>query len=304
MKKIVLILMAATLVVLTGCGKMGKDGRLKKQLDYDAWYYDDASADNNLPGVMVMSFNVRYGSADDGDYVWANRRNACYAMVNTLRPVLMGVQECQKTQRDDLSAHITGYESIGRSRDNTENGEQMAIFYQPDSVSITNWGTFWLAEGAPTTPTKHPSAGHYRCATWAKVKHLRTLKEFYYINTHLDLEGVRDFELSVILGWINDHCRPEDTVVMTADWNESDDSEIFDQIYNANPPFLNARRTAKTGDSYGTFNGFKNYTSSTRIDHVFYRGFSVCTKFVTVRQKWEGLQFISDHYPVYAILKF
>ena len=285
MKKIVLILMAAILVVLTGCGKMGKDGRQKMQMDYGAWYYDDESGDNNLPGVMVMSFNVRYGAADDGDNVWSNRRNACYAMVNTLRPVLMGVQECQKTQRDDLSGHITGYQSIGRSRDDSENGEQMAIFYQPDSVSISSWGTFWLTEGAPTTPTKHPAAGHYRCATWAKVKHLRTLKEFYYINTHLDLQGVRDFELSVIVTWINGHCGNY-PVVLTADWNENDDNEMFDQIYNADPPYYNARRTAKTGDSYGTFNGFSN------------------PKFITVRQKWEGVQFISDHYPVYAILKF
>ncbi len=305
MKKIVLILMAAILVVLTGCGKMGKDGRQKMQMDYGAWYYDDESGDNNLPGVMVMSFNVRYGAADDGDNVWSNRRNACYAMVNTLRPVLMGVQECQKNQRQDLINNITGYEVIGRPRKDPVDGndEQMAIFYQPDSVSITSWGTFWLTEGAPTTPTKHPAAGHYRCATWAKVKHLRTLKEFYYINTHLDLQGVRDFELSVIVSWINGHCGNY-PVVMTADWNESDDNEMFDQIYNADPPYYNARRTAKTGDSYGTFNGFSNPNSSTRIDHVFYKGFSVCTKFITVRQKWEGVQFISDHYPVYAILKF
>ena len=89
--------------------------------------------------------------------------------------------------------------------------------------------------------------------------------------------------------------------VLTADWNTSDDDVIFTDMYNT---FVNARATANTGDAYGTFNGFTSPNKTTRIDHIFYRGFSGCTKFMTVKQSWEGYDYISDHYPVYAILKF
>ena len=67
--------------------------------------------------------------------------------------------------------------------------------------------------------------------------------------------------------------------------------------------FSNARWEARIGDSHGTYNAFKNYTTTTKIDHIFYRGFSGCRRFTTVRQKWAGYQFISDHFPVYAVLK-
>ncbi len=297
------IWMMMLLLALTACGKMGKDGRVKQNVNWSDWYYDDVDGSASKPGLMIMSFNVRYGSAseDTGDKAWTNRREGCYAMINTLQPVLMGVQECQKTQRNDLMANCPDYLSVGRSRDNTDNGEQMAIFYKPDSVAVEDWGTFWLTD-TPDQVSKHPMAGHYRCATWAKVRHLKTSTEFYYINTHLDLQGVRGYEVGIILDFISRNCGSL-PVVLTADWNDTEDSAIFDDLYNE-ALFQNARWTASVGDAYGTYNGFTNMNSSTRIDHVFYRGFSACTKFVTVRQKWEGYQFISDHFPVYAILKF
>ena len=299
MKKYIGILML--FLALVGCEKLGKDGRPKLDVDYSQWYNDDPSGADKKPGVMVMSFNVRYGSAgeDTGDKNWSNRRTGCYAMVNTLRPTLMGVQECQAGQRSDLMANLKGYESVGVPRDGSANGEQMAIFYLKDSVSIQSWGTFWLSE-TPDVVSKYPGAGHYRCATWAKVRHKKYGNEFYHINTHLDLNTVKAFEMSVIMDFIKKNCGSL-PVVMTADWNESDDSAVFDEMYQT---FSNARWTATTGDAYGTMNSFNNMNSSTKIDHVFYRGFPSCTKFVTVRQKWEGYQFISDHFPVYANLKF
>jgi len=300
MKKI-LFLLTLTLMLVPSCDKFGKDGRLKKQIDWSKWYNDDENADDGKPSIMIMSSNVRYGSASETleENNWVNRKTAYCTMVNTMQPVLMGVQECQGNQRTDILAGCPGYECIGRSRDNNANGEQVGIFYRPDLVVIKDWGTFWLTE-TPDQVSKHPAAGHYRCATWAKVMHIQTGSEFYYINTHLDLTDVRGFEVDVIMSFVGSKCG-NSPVVMSADWNTTDDDPIFDEMYRT---FLNARNTAVTGDAYGTFNGFTNANSSTRIDHIFYRGFSSCARFITVRQAWEGHKFISDHYPVYAILKF
>ena len=299
MKKYICFLMM--FLVLTGCGKMGKDGRVKKAVDYTSWYNDDVDPDAGKPGIMLMSFNVRYSNSTDdlGEKNWSNRRTGCYKMINTLRPVLMGVQECKLDQRNDLLDNCPGYQAVGRSRDNSETGEQVGIFYQPDSVRIDSWKTFWLTD-TPNQVSKHPAAGHYRCATLAKVTHLSSGKQFVYINTHLDLQDVRGYEMGVIMNFIRSDAGSL-PVVLSADWNDTEDSTIFTEMYET---FQNARWTARTGDAYGTFNGFSNPSSSTKIDHIFYRDFSSCSKFITVRQKWEGYQFISDHYPVYAILKF
>ena len=287
---------------LTGCGKLGKDGRIRKEIDWSQWYKDDQGSSRLKQGIMLMSFNVRLASAasDTGEKDWTNRRNGCYAMINTLRPILMGVQECQLNQRNDLEANCPGYGVVGRSRDTSTGGEQMAIFYLKDSVTVDSWTTFWLTD-TPNQVSRHPLAEHYRCATCAKVTHKKTGKQFYYIDTHLDLEEVRGYEMTVILKYINDNLGTSLPIVMSGDWNDTEDSTIFEDMYQT---FQNARWTARSGDSYGTYNGFSNLNSSTKIDHIFYRGFSGCAKIVTVRQKWDAYQFISDHFPVYAYLEF
>ena len=43
--------------------------------------------------LPVMSFNVRYGTAKDGDHVWENRKDAACAMILDQRPAVFGVQE-------------------------------------------------------------------------------------------------------------------------------------------------------------------------------------------------------------------
>ena len=42
--------------------------------------------------LPVMSFNVRYGTAKDGDHIWENRRDAACAMILDQRPAVFGVQ--------------------------------------------------------------------------------------------------------------------------------------------------------------------------------------------------------------------
>ena len=299
MKKYLFIFVLLT--VLAGCGKVNRDGRPRNKVDYASWYNDDENTDDGKPGVMIMSFNVRYSNSteDTGDKNWSRRRAGCYKMINSLRPVLMGVQECRLDQRNDLKGNCPGYEVIGRSRDNTADGEQVAIFYLSDSVVINDWKTFWLSD-TPDVVSKYPAAGSYRCATMAKVTHIKSGSQFCYINTHLDLDGVREFEMSVILDQMGKYAGSL-PVVMTGDWNDAEDSNIFTEMYET---FHNARWSSRSGDAYGTYNGFSNPNTTTKLDHIFYRGFSVCAKFITVKQAWEGFQFISDHYPVYAILKF
>lgn len=299
MKKTVIMLLCA--ISLLGCGKMGKDGRMKQEVDWNKWYYDDETGEAEKPSVMVMSFNIRYGTAEEArpENNWSNRRDACCAMVNTVRPVLMGVQECMKFQRDYLKQKCPDYDVVGISRDGTEDGEQTAIFYLRDSVTVSESGTFWLSE-TPDVLSKHNWAGNYRTATWVKATHIKTGNVFYHINTHLDLkEEVRGFEMEVIMDFIRDNCASL-PVVLTADWNTGENDEIFNEMYLS---FQNARASALTGDAYGTTNWFEA-PNNTRIDHIFYRGFPSCRKFITILQSWEGHKFISDHYPVYAILQF
>ena len=255
------------------------------------------------PSLMVMSFNVRSMNMTEQKEqdVWENRRDACCAMINHYRPVMMGVQECCKGQRDYIQNRCRGYEVVGRTKDKDVNGEQTAIFYLKDSVTVQESGTFWLTE-TPGQVSRLEGHYHFRTATWVKALHKSTNVVFYHINTHLDNCGndFRSVELSYVLDFIKKNCE-DYPVVMTADWNEHDEHSLFDDMYKT---FKNARFTATSTDKGATFNNFGANTDYLRIDHVFYKGFASCSKFAVERRAWNGHAYISDHYPIYATLHF
>lgn len=255
------------------------------------------------PSLMVMSFNVRSMNMTEQKEldVWENRRDACCAMINHYRPVMMGVQECARSQRDYIKRKCRGYDVLGISKDSDEDGEQTCIFYLEDSITVLKSGTFWLTD-TPDRLSKLDGHYHYRTATWIKALHKSTNKVFYHINTHLDNCGndFRSVELEIILDFVKKNCA-DNPVVMTADWNENDEHSLFNDLYRT---FKNARFAAGVSDRGATFNNFGANTDYLRIDHVFYKDFTSCSKFAADRHAWSGHAYISDHYPVYAILNF
>ena len=247
-----------------------------------------------------MSFNVRTMSAND-EHSWESRRDACCAMINYHRPLMMGTQESKKQQREYILSKCRGYAAVAKNQDNTNDGQSTGIFYLKDSISVLDWGVFWHTD-TPDKLSKLEHCDHYRSATWIKAQHKSSGKIFYHINTHLDLCEVnnRIKGMSVILDFISRNCE-DYPVVMTADWNDTEDDPIFNEMYKT---FKNARYTAAITDKNQTFNDFGAFTDNWRIDHIFYRGYASCSKFGVDRQTWLGQAYISDHYPVYAILYF
>jgi lysophospholipase L1-like esterase len=49
--------------------------------------------DADVRPVRVMSFNVRYGTAQDGDHAWPRRRDAVFDVIRAFEPDLLGMQE-------------------------------------------------------------------------------------------------------------------------------------------------------------------------------------------------------------------
>lgn len=59
-------------------------------------------ADESSP-VRVMSFNVRYATAPDGENAWDKRKDLLHETVATFDPDLLGTQETLAVQRDFLA---------------------------------------------------------------------------------------------------------------------------------------------------------------------------------------------------------
>lgn len=251
--------------------------------------------------VKVISFNMRTGGADNGTQnAWGARREGISAMMAKENPTVMGVQEALSYQLTFVTENVPGYEYYGVGRDDGgSTGETMAIFYKTDVVELGDHGTFWLSE-TPDEVSYGWDAAYRRTATWAFFTVKATGKKFFYINTHLDNEGSEAREQSIRLicdklAELNPDGYPS---ILTADFNSTTDNAIFDPLKMV---MHDARTDAAVTDQFGTYNGWGTTTST--IDHIFYSDFTPL-EYHTIMDRWNGVQYISDHYPISALLEF
>lgn len=251
--------------------------------------------------LSVISFNIRMGEGKDGTNSWQFRCPATIYMLRDKQPDIFGLQEAYDYQVLFIRENMLDYKSVGVGReDGKHEGEHMSIFYNKKKISLLKWGTFWLSE-TPEKPSIGWDAACFRTATWALMKDKRSGHKFYYVNTHLDHVGktAQKEGLALIVERIRE-INPEGfPMVLTGDFNvESNDPVLTD----LNKMMKDARVSAERTDSLNSFNGWGK--SSSIIDYIYYSGFSSCPKFETVQKKYGDFPFISDHYPVRAVLIF
>ena len=261
-----------------------------------------AGSGDDGESLKVISFNLRNGEANDGTNSWRYRCPASLLMVQEECPDIMGVQEAYDYQVQFISDNMPEYKNVGGGReDGKHKGEHMSIFWNKKKIALRKWGTFWLSE-TPDKPSKGWDAACFRTATWALMKDKRTGHEFYYVNTHLDHVGktAQKEGLALIVKRIQE-INPEGLpMVLTGDFNVSSDDPVLDDLDRM---MKSARSSAERTDNLNSFNGWGRDTTSI-IDYIYYSGFSSCPQFETVQKKYADRPFISDHYPVKAILIF
>ena len=252
-------------------------------------------------GIKVMSYNIRTGEAKDGTNSWGLRYPATAEMIKDQKPDVFGVQEAMSYQILFIEDNMRDYKGVGVGRENgKKEGEHMSIFWNRKTMSMQDWGTFWLSE-TPDKPSMGWDAACKRTATWALMKDKKTGNRFYFVNTHLDHVGTeaRRNGLQLILdriGAINKDGLP---LVLVGDFNVTPDDKALAPLEGK---MESARAVAETTDNVGTYNNWGK--ASDVIDHIYFTGFSSCPEFRTVTRKYADRKFVSDHYPVTARLTF
>ena len=256
--------------------------------------------------IKIMSFNVRtVTSESDPTNNWDNRKEACVRLIMDQRPSIIGYQEAKySSQWVYLKEQLAGsYDGYGVNRDTgaeSGTGEVMGIMYDRSVIEKIDGGTFWLSE-TPDVPSKGFGASYSRNATWGVFKHIPSGKVFYYINTHLDhkvanaqIEGMK------LISKHFEEYKGVYPLFLTGDLNIKTDNVALDVIESY---MYNAREVAPP--SYTDFNmTYNGYTVPGKgiIDHIYCSNDLRVEEYHTVNDDY-GVPFVSDHYPVYAIVK-
>jgi endonuclease/exonuclease/phosphatase family metal-dependent hydrolase len=260
--------------------------------------------------LAVMSFNIRYGTANDGENHWSKRREFLFDVVREHSPDLLGVQEALASQIDEIVAAVPGYAVIGVGRDDGRAaGEFSAILFRTSRVRVADSGTFWFSD-TPTVPGSRSWGNTItRISTWARFID-RDGRGFWHFNLHLDHQSqpsrVRSTEL--LATRIAERALPAEPVIVTGDFNVGEDNPAIHHLVG--PPggpagaFVDTFRVLHPdAKEVGTFTGFKfGSTTGAKIDYVLVQPGTTVLAAAIVRTSRDG-RYPSDHFPVTATLR-
>lgn len=269
-----------------------------------------ASADE-AGALRVMSFNIRYSGARDGENSWPKRKESVIATIRAFNPDLLGLQEVLADQFDTLREMLPDYTAVGVARDDGERqGEFSAIFFRSARFSPSDSGTFWLSMEPEKVGSTSWDAACVRICTWAKLRNRQSGFEFLHANTHFDHRSeLARVESAKLLRDRLPQMAQGKPVILTGDFNAIEDHEAYKILVNAEVPearrFFDAYRLVHPERSReeATFNGFKKTIVGSRIDWILHTRHFKPLAAEIVRTATPEVPFVSDHYPVTAVLK-
>ncbi len=195
-----------------------------------------AIATPSFAEVRVMSFNIRYGTADDGPNHWEQRKELLLETIRRFGPDLLGTQETLAFQRDYLAVHFDSYDQVSAGReDGKEKGEMTALFFRRDRFEKVEAGHFWLS----TTPDQPGSRGWDaalpRMVTWVRLRDRSAVpaREFLFANTHFDHQGRQArLESARLLREKLGSLAKGQAVVLTGDFNSPEASPPYVALFD------------------------------------------------------------------------
>ena len=260
------------------------------------------NAEDSNPTVKVMTFNIRFGSANDGENSWPNRRTMVLDRIRDYNPDLLGLQEALRNQLDVITKALPEYSMIGTGREADGAGEYSPLLYRHERFDVIAAGTFWLSD----TPQKPGSAtwgnSNPRLCTWARLFDRLTGQRISVLNTHWDHQSqpARENGSSQMAKHVARH-QANPTLVM-GDFNSAEDNPALTPLINAGLRDSFRDLHPETTD-VGTFNGFGKRMSKNKIDAVFINQHWLAKQATIDRTEQNG-HFPSDHFPVTATLEY
>ena len=272
-----------------------------------------SQADKPTLDLRVMSYNIRYGTAQDGENHWDKRKEFLVETIKAFDPDLLGTQETLGFQRDYLAEKLAGYDVLGVGRDDGgAKGEMTALYFKRDRFEKLDGGHFWLSETPDQPGSKSWDTALTRMATWVKLRDRRQpkAKPLVFFNTHFDhrgeqarLESARLLRRRVTEVGVQGH------VIVTGDFNAGEDSPPYRAFFGTigdTPPLLrDVYRVdhAERKTDEGTFSGFKaGVVNGPRIDWI---GISPAWRVLsaTIDRTERAGHTPSDHFAMTAVLR-
>lgn len=265
--------------------------------------------------ITTMSYNLRSSRLEDGEDAWEHRQDGVADVLRAHSPDLIGFQEAQKEQLDDLRERLSAYTYVGSGRlDGETEGEYCAIGHRNDRFELLEQSTFWLSETPDEPGSTGWDASHSRITTYALFEDLVTDGEVCAFNTHFDHQSPPDKpgdmarqKSAHMLRTRIDQIDPAVPIVLTGDFNCREDEEVYRLMTNdgeGDRSLRDARYASRLGH-HGpttTFNNFDEPQPGLKIDYVFVTADCDVVSHGAYEHTYGDRQYPSDHFPIEATI--
>ena len=253
--------------------------------------------------MKLCTFNIRLDCGCDGNNNFCYRKPLILKTLAEEQPDVLCFQEVLPHVADWMRQELKGYYVVGCGRDYDLEGEQLTVAFRADKYALLEMETYWLSETPYVPGSRYPEQSDCpRVCTQVVLREFGSGKLYRVVNVHLDHIGAyaRKIGLEQVLRHVESapFC-PDAVTIITGDYNTyPGDGEMgtFDNF----PGYTNV--TEGIGLTWHDFQG-DNMEDTGNIDYIFVKGDVHCTHI----EKWKHCEngvFLSDHYPVCAVLEF
>jgi endonuclease/exonuclease/phosphatase family metal-dependent hydrolase len=257
--------------------------------------------------VRVLTFNIRYGTANDGAHRWPLRSSHVFATIRDHAPHILGIQEALRGQLDEIARAVPGYRELGVGRDDGRTaGEYAALLIDTTRFAIIADGHFWYSDTPEVPGSRHWGNNVTRICTWARLVDRASGDTVRVYNSHWDHESQpsREKSAALLLSHIAKDGGPRDRLLVLADFNSDEENPAFHMLLE--DPRANLHDTFRElhPDAFnvGTYHAFKGDSSGGKIDAILAGSGWVTVDAAIDRRKFGDL-WPSDHFPVSALLR-
>jgi len=251
--------------------------------------------------LKVMSFNIRYGTADDGENSWLFRKEAVLDFLGTSGYDVIGLQEVLTGQLHEIRAAHPYYHWIGVGRDDGDSaGEHSAILYDSRKTELLLSDTFWFSETPEVVGST--SWGNTLPRVCTHGNFVVGGQAFSVFNVHIDhasaISRFRSIEMLTRRICSNGSHTP---MIVTGDFNEAESGPTIQLMAQAG--FQDTYRTVyPDGPEQATYHNWTGAVTGQKIDYIFVSETWKVADTRIIRETPYG-RHLSDHYPVVATLE-
>ncbi len=256
----------------------------------------------------MLTFNIRYGLADDGPNSWPLRRELVFDTIRRGSYDIVGLQEALPFQIAEILDALPELEAYWRTREiDPAESEACAVLYRTDRWRLREEasGTLWLSETPEVPGSKSWDSSLPRIATWAALEERGTGHLLHVLNTHFDHRGeTARLESARIVRAHAARLAASAPIVVMGDFNAGEASPPMRELRRESGGFAlrdSFRVLHPNATGTGTFNFWRGERDGEKIDGILVDPSLSVLEAGIVRHQVEG-RYPSDHYPVRALL--